>query len=306
MNKPVLLLVDDEERIVRSLSMLFRLHYDVRGTTDARKALEIIRAERVHVVVSDQRMPIMPGAELLREVRRLSPSTMRILLTGYSEYDAVVASVNEGEVFRFLQKPWDSNALRATVKQAAEISAALFESPAGQPSVVAPASEDALGVLVIDTDAATYAAVQNAVSDGRPTYWAKSLDEGLEVLTLHSVAVVISELVLNGQRTDTALKLLKREHPEVVTLVVTPFRDVGSLVELINQGQIYRFLPKPVRSGPMSMSITSALRHQEKLALLPGVRAAHAVEAATHDNDPHLAARVMGYLSRIRKRAAAR
>ena len=106
-DKPTLLLIDDEERILRSLAMLFRGSYQVHATVDPHEAIALVERERVHVVVSDQRMPVMRGADLLREVRSRSPNSMRILLTGYSELDAVVSSVNEGEIFRFVQKPWD-------------------------------------------------------------------------------------------------------------------------------------------------------------------------------------------------------
>ena len=108
MSKPTLLLIDDEERILRSLRMLFFIGYDVRTTTDPDEAIRILREEKVHVIVSDQRMPVMQGSELLRIARETSPATMRILLTGYSDLDASIASVNEGEVFRYLMKPWNA------------------------------------------------------------------------------------------------------------------------------------------------------------------------------------------------------
>ena len=90
-DKPTLLLIDDEERILRSLAMLFRGSYQVHATVDPHEAIALVERERVHVVVSDQRMPVMRGADLLREVRSRSPNSMRILLTGYSELDAVVS-----------------------------------------------------------------------------------------------------------------------------------------------------------------------------------------------------------------------
>ena len=79
-DKPTLLLIDDEERILRSLAMLFRGSYQVHATVDPHEAIALVERERVHVVVSDQRMPVMRGADLLREVRSRSPNSMRILL----------------------------------------------------------------------------------------------------------------------------------------------------------------------------------------------------------------------------------
>ena len=118
---PTILFVDDEERILRSLRMLFRGKADVLFTTRGREAIDWVRSRTVHVIVSDQRMPGMTGVEVLREVAVHSPRTMRILLTGYADIDAVTASVNEGEIFRFIEKPWDSQKLIDSVMRAAAI-----------------------------------------------------------------------------------------------------------------------------------------------------------------------------------------
>ncbi|MES0874600.1 response regulator [Sinimarinibacterium thermocellulolyticum] len=315
-DKPTLLLIDDEERILRSLAMLFRGSYRVHATIDPHEALATVERERVHVVVSDQRMPKMRGAELLREVRARSPKSMRILLTGYSELDAVVASVNEGEIFRFVHKPWDAQELRDTVKQAADISAALFGAGAHAPpapllsetggGVAVPSSAaDAEGVLVIDDDEHVFTTVRDIVDPSQPVYWARSLDQALETLAARQIGVVISELAVAGESTTTLLKLLKARHAQIVTLVLTPFQDVAVFIGLINQGQVYRLLPKPVRRGALSMSIASALRHHRALRAAPSLRKAHTVEPLRAPEELSVAGRIMGLLSRIRTRASA-
>lgn len=310
-DKPTLLLIDDEERILRSLAMLFRGVYTLHATVDPQDALAVVERERVHVVVSDQRMPLMRGAYLLREVRKRSPNTMRILLTGYSELDAVVASVNEGEIFRFVQKPWDAQELRNTVKQAADISAALFGAGVYAPpsplltetgTFIAPQpGPQAEAVLVIDDDAEVYAIVKDILGGSQPVLWARSLDQVLELIAGQSIGVVVSELAVGGESVTTLLKLLKAEHPEVVTIVLTPFQDVAVFIGLINQGQVYRLLPKPVRRGAFSMSLASALRHHRALREAPGLRAAHRVEALRQPEELSVAGRVMGFLTRLRK-----
>ena len=77
-------------------------------------ALEFVKRFGIHVVVSDQRMPSMTGVELLRQVKELSPNSVRMLLTGYSDLAAIVGSINEGEVFRFVKKPWDNAEMQKT------------------------------------------------------------------------------------------------------------------------------------------------------------------------------------------------
>ncbi|HSW12420.1 MAG TPA: response regulator [Solimonas sp.] len=314
--KPTLLLIDDEERILRSLAMLFRGNYILHTTTDPQQALDIVEREPVHVIVSDQRMPIMRGAELLRRVKEKSPNTMRLLLTGYSELEAVVASVNEGEIFRFINKPWDAAELRSTVQQAAEISRSLMSAgPVAPPqplftdtgSFVAPAfvqPEETL--LVIDDDAEVMKAVQEIVGPSMSVLWARTLDQAMEALERHEISLIVSELVVNRESVTPLLKLLKAQHPEVVTIVLTPFQDVTVFIGLINQGQVFRLLPKPVRRGPLGMSIGSALRHHRALRAAPKLRAAYQVEKIREPEEASttVATRVLGLLSRIRGRAA--
>jgi serine/threonine-protein kinase len=309
--KPDLVLVDDEERILRSLAMLFRPQYNLFTTTDAREALQYIRDHRVHVIVSDQRMPLMRGNELLREVRSVSPNTMRLLLTGYSELEAIVASVNEGEVFRFINKPWDAVELKQTVGHAAEIAQNLFST---YPSVAAPvvtftetgsfvAPQPGEGILVVDDDAEVVKAVREIVGPAQPVHWASSLDQAFALLAEHDIGVVISELFVRREPIALALKMLKAQHPEVVSIVMTPFQDTTVLIGLINQGQVFRFLPKPIRRGPLGMNIASALRHHRALKSAPKLRAVHAVEPVRQIEDSGVATRVMGFLGRLRNRS---
>jgi DNA-binding NtrC family response regulator len=312
--KPVLLAIDDEERILRSLAMLFRGAYDFHMTTDPQQALSLVASQRVHVVISDQRMPVMRGADLLKLVKEKSPNTMRLLLTGYSELDAVVASVNEGEIFRFINKPWDANELRDTVKQAAEISASLFAAGSAAPpqplqtetgSFVAPVpAPQAEAILVIDDDADVVKVVQDIVGPAQPVVWARSLDVALAAIEKHSIGVIVSELMVAGESIASFLKLLKAEHPEVVTIVLTPFQDVTVFIGLINQGQVFRLLPKPVRRGPLGMNIGSALRHHRLLRDAPALRAVHRVETIHQPDEAGsgVATRVRGFLSRLRGR----
>lgn len=303
--KPNLVLVDDEERILRSLAMLLRPHYNLFTTTDAHQALEQIRRGQTHVIVSDQRMPLMRGADLLRQVRESSPNTMRLLLTGYSELDAVIASVNEGEVFRFINKPWDSHDLKNTVDEAAGIALSLFATAAASagdaPS--APAKAQCAGILVIDDDIEVMRIVQDIVGPAQPVLWASSLEQAFDLLGEYEIGVVISELFVKREPIAVALKMLKAEHPQVVSIVMTPFQDTGVLIGLINQGQVYRFLPKPVRRGPLGMNITSAMRHHQQLKHAPKLQAAYAVKRTETTEDSGVATRVMGYLGRLRNRA---
>lgn len=115
-----LLLVDDEPEILESLSQLFDYDYLVLTATSGEAALSLLNSHRdVAIVISDQRMGGMRGVDLLRHVKQLIPESMRILLTGYSDLESVLESVNVGEVFRYVRKPWQPETLKSIVALAA-------------------------------------------------------------------------------------------------------------------------------------------------------------------------------------------
>ena len=119
--KPTILFVDDEPRVLNSMRALFRRDYDLHLTTRGSEAVEILRDNKIDVIVADQRMPEMTGVEVLGAGKEVSPNTVRILLTGYADLDAIEGSINIGEVFRFLSKPCPPSHLKETLRLAVEI-----------------------------------------------------------------------------------------------------------------------------------------------------------------------------------------
>ncbi len=115
------LCVDDEPSILSALKRVLRAEdCKVLQAGSGAEALALLEEHPVDVVVSDMRMPGMDGAELLARVRARWPATSRILLTGYADMKATIAAINEGQIYRYIHKPWEENELRLTVRQAAE------------------------------------------------------------------------------------------------------------------------------------------------------------------------------------------
>ena len=113
------LVVDDEPHVVSSLRRtLAASGHRILGTVDPLEALAIIAREPVDVLISDIDMPDINGVELVLQVRRTHPGIARILLTGRGHLDTAMRGINEGEVFRYLTKPWDRDELLATIDQA--------------------------------------------------------------------------------------------------------------------------------------------------------------------------------------------
>ncbi|MBL0224527.1 MAG: Flp pilus assembly complex ATPase component TadA [Geobacteraceae bacterium] len=114
-----ILLVDDEENVLRSLSRIFLdENYTVLTASSGLKALEVLEREPVHLIVSDHRMPGMTGSELLKTVREKHPETIRIMLTGHADVNSIMGAVKEGAVYKFITKPWNDEDLRLTVSLA--------------------------------------------------------------------------------------------------------------------------------------------------------------------------------------------
>jgi K+-sensing histidine kinase KdpD len=121
MNKATLLVVDDESDNLDALERIFRKKYHFLRADSGVEALKILSSHpEIDVIITDQRMPQMTGVELLEQTLATHPHTVRILLTGYTEIDSIIAAVNQGHIFRYITKPWDSTDLINSVEQAVE------------------------------------------------------------------------------------------------------------------------------------------------------------------------------------------
>lgn len=116
-----LLLVDDEENILSSLTRLLRRDgYTLFRATSGEEGLKLLADNDVGVIVSDQRMPHMTGVEFLTRAREMRPDTVRIALSGYTDLDSVTEAINRGSIYKFLTKPWDDELLRQNIAEAFE------------------------------------------------------------------------------------------------------------------------------------------------------------------------------------------
>jgi class 3 adenylate cyclase/FixJ family two-component response regulator len=115
-----ILIVDDEPRVLDSLEALLAMEYRVLRADEPKAALSALAEAEVAVIVSDQRMPGMSGVEFLTRSRRVAPDTVRILLTAFTDADALMTSINGASVYRFLLKPWDPGELLHTVRRGVE------------------------------------------------------------------------------------------------------------------------------------------------------------------------------------------
>ncbi len=116
-----LLLVDDEENVISSLKRAFMDEaFEIFSASSGAAGLEILAKETVQVIISDEKMPGMSGAEFLSKAKKLYPDTVRFMLTGQASIEAAMLAINEGEIYRFFTKPWDDLQLVFAIRSAFE------------------------------------------------------------------------------------------------------------------------------------------------------------------------------------------
>jgi len=115
-----LLIIDDEVEITKALTRQFRRNYNVFSTTSAEEGFGILEKENIQVVLSDQRMPGLTGTDFFSKIKDKYPDALKLLLTGYSDIEAVINAINEGQVFRYVTKPWNPAELDSIIKEAFE------------------------------------------------------------------------------------------------------------------------------------------------------------------------------------------
>lgn len=374
--KPKLLFVDDEQRVLNSMRIMFRRKFELYLASHGAQALDIVKEEDIDVIIADHRMPKMTGVEVLTAVRALSPRTVRILLTGYADLDAVEGSINESEVFRFLTKPCPPQQLRDTIELAAKVAQ---EAPAvaagpsedrgssegGMPDdsdilepekleiileadtaheVIEPppATEDptsnpaqqsapppprepqqaelnapgtqklerpdfpeepeqetaapvsppmakrrlatGMGVIVFSAEDEVVQTVQQAVRGRLPVYQATNVVQVVKLLKEERPGVLVTDISEDRATIQSMTAQLKEHLPELVTIAISQHRDVLDMVWLINHGQIFRFLRKPVSPGRCAISLQAALQHHRTLLKNPDLVKRHEVAVSRDAN----------------------
>jgi DNA-binding NtrC family response regulator len=346
-HKRTILFVDDERRVLTSMRAMFRREYNVLLANSGAEALALMSGNRVDVIISDQRMPGMTGVEVLKQVKVLAPNAMRILLTGYADLAAIEASINEGEVFRYLTKPCAADELKEAIGLAAGVvgSDALAgpapprerrlpkviaeEAPSAAPgaslhiaaqrpvrsATVRPAHTGAytaspggrasasqpVDVLLFTEDAAMVAALQGSLEGKYRIHAVRNVDAAVTALESHPVGVLVTDTAVSEDAITALTTTLKRHVPELVTIVASARSDAQLLIELINYGQIFRFLLKPLHPGQCRLSVESAVIKHRALAADPRLHVRHAV-AERGSSEAGMVHAVFGRIRRLRDR----
>ncbi len=120
-NKFSILYVDDEEHNLIAFKAAFRREYNILTAISAKDGMDILKNNEVGLIITDQRMPEMTGVKFLEKVINEYPNPIRMILTGFSDVDAIIEAINGGRVFRYITKPWDQNELKMAIENAKQL-----------------------------------------------------------------------------------------------------------------------------------------------------------------------------------------
>ena len=375
-SKGKVLFVDDEKRVLNSMRGLFRRDYELFLTTDGAEAVRLVAEHDIDVIVADQRMPGLTGVEVLGQVRQASPRTVRILLTGYADPEAIEGSINVGEVFRFLSKPCQPKLLRETLKLGIDASRAgpapVVSTPAirpaaaaasvtpptpapvpgeetrsatmplpdageapARPAVAATAQQAAndpapatmndaaeaappaesprhqsawqdhteivmsgdssqevkqldvaheaasslnkVGVAVFTVNPNFAESAMRAISADRSTLLVTTLVKVAEVLEQREAGVLVTDFTSDISLLQNMIGTLKHHLPELVTIVVSENRDATDMINLINYGQVFRYVEKPIEAEMLRTDVNAAVLKHLQLVEHPELIQRHQV-----------------------------
>lgn len=115
------LYVDDERHNLTAFKAAFRRDFNVYIAESAEEGIRILQQNIVHVILSDQRMPKMTGIEFFESILSIFPDPIRILITGYTDINAVIDAINRGQVYKYLTKPWHEQEIKIFIDKAYEV-----------------------------------------------------------------------------------------------------------------------------------------------------------------------------------------
>jgi len=276
--RKTVLFVDDDERVLRALEATFEDDYNVITDISANNALKTLRDVHIDIIVSDQRMPEMLGYQFLAQARKVRPDAIRILMTGYSDKKSIIETINKGEVFRFVAKPWTLDEFTEILSQASIASeASNIELPqtAQKPTSLNSHWKSATKTLGHSPSVLMFTrenyrkALLKLASKGfdAKVYISKSLSVSLDaIVNNNDIGIVFIEMNSLNAEIISALALLKRSKPEVVVIILAQASDFNVAVKLINNGQAFRYLCGPIDLKILQTSIRSALIRHVKLS----------------------------------------
>lgn len=271
MSRLTVLFVDDEEAVCSTFQSIFSRFYRIHIASNGQDALGILSTTQIHVIVTDQKMPGMSGTDLLKIAKEKYPETVRILVTGYADLDAVIETINSGDIFRFISKPWKVDKLKETIDLAGmvyqQVQVARAKTDVTKSAQSGGAIRQKPHLLFVDGSETQLHSFSETFSGSFMVHTANSAERAYQILRTNPVSVVISEARIGETDGIDFISVIRDDFPSVVPVLLTEIKDIDLAVRLINQGRIHRYFIKPYRKEVFIQEIEKAVSlYQQNLA----------------------------------------
>jgi DNA-binding NtrC family response regulator len=255
-----ILIVDDEEKILKSLCrLLMNENYEIKTANSAEEGLAILKEFPAQLIISDNMMPGMTGIEFFKKVEDLYPNTIRIILTGRADIKVTIASINEGEIFRFLTKPCKGDELKITIANALKYYDLIKENR----SLIQIVRKQRRTVLIVDDDAIIREQLEKELKRNFfNTLLAADGKSALEKFSKNKVDILILDVKLPDMDGLEVLQKVKERNPDCEVIVVTGFGNQEIAVQSLRRGAI-DYIDKPLDMEDLFAALGRA---QEKLS----------------------------------------
>ena len=241
-----ILLVTAEASIQHALTALLREHQVIVCADPDGAAAQAARND-VDTVICSQRVSPATGVEVLRAVKRAHARASRVLLSDRPDGRLLLEAINEVEVFRCVDLPWNNAAMRE-LAQAAARGARATPVLGSEP----PTSDEAgdlkrhVALLVIDSDADAQQRLRDVLQPHYKMHFANEFERALVFMEQHETGALICATRVGRSDLIAPLKALKQSHPQITAIAIDAHLDVDRTIELINEAQVFRLLRRPL------------------------------------------------------------
>ena len=274
--KPIMLVVDDEAAILKSLKRLFHDDYEVLTAENAQDALHILEQSPVHLIISDYRMPGLDGLAFLRQVKERWPEIIRIMLTGYADVNSMMDDISSGVIYRFVSKPWNDDELYMAIRLAMQQYKLInqikkLKLEKGKADISSPTDlmiaeqerrgENKFTLLFVDDEEYVLRTLKRLFADDDyQVMTAGSAEDAVTILEMDPVHLVVSDFRMPGMDGLEFLRLVQQRWPATIRVMLTGVADSQGLMDDISEGVIYKFISKPWQNEELKMAVRLALR----------------------------------------------
>lgn len=274
MDRHKILLVDDEQNVLNALKRELKGHFEIGSFDNPLDALECCRTEKFDLVIADYKMPQMNGLEFLKQFGALQPDAARLVLSGEADIDALIRTINETHIYRFIAKPWDRIELLSSINQALAYQESLVENRReaqlwrkNHPSSQTATDDTPYRILLVEQDEHLLAMMSRSLSDesGRenlyvamqqeiePCSEAKKFRCTVETFRTAHAALAYAQtarcdLVIAAQKLPdmdgiAMLSKMRQMQPDAARILLSSDPDKNALSQAINEAEVQNLLP---------------------------------------------------------------